>query len=78
MPREGMLSLVMVLHHPTKRTEVDDSDGMLAPMRRSEKRQRNEVTLPDCCSFGASTKPALTGWLLCFRVRGCRLELMNV
>ncbi len=33
MPLEGMLGLVMVLHHPTKRTEVDDSDDMLAPMR---------------------------------------------
>ena len=33
MPLEGMLGLVMVLHHPTKRTEVDDSDGMLALMR---------------------------------------------
>ncbi len=33
MPLEGMLGLVMVLHHPTKRTEFDDSDGMLAPMR---------------------------------------------
>ncbi len=31
MPLEGMLGLVMVLHHPTKRTEVDNSDGMLAP-----------------------------------------------
>lgn len=31
MPLEGMLGPVMVLHHPTKRTEVDDSDGMLAP-----------------------------------------------
>lgn len=33
MPLEGMLGLVMGLHHLTKRTEVDDSDGMLAPMR---------------------------------------------
>jgi hypothetical protein len=32
MPLEGMLGLVMVLHHPTKRTEVDDSDGMLDPL----------------------------------------------
>ncbi len=31
MPVEGMLGLVMALCHPIKRTEVDDSDGMLAP-----------------------------------------------
>lgn len=33
MPLEGMLVLVMVMHYRTKRTEVDNSDGMLAPMR---------------------------------------------
>ncbi len=32
MPLGGMLGLVMVLHHRAKRTEVDNSDGMLAPL----------------------------------------------
>lgn len=33
MQVEGMLGLVMALCHRIKRTEVNDSDDMLAPMR---------------------------------------------
>jgi len=39
MPLEGMLGLVMVLHHPTKRTEVDVTKNITtAKMPRKNRR----------------------------------------